>query len=194
MLQLLRRVMAALFGRRSPAGIGKLAGERGGEFFAWFNLVERGTPTAQQDGRMRHGFHPAGSAFQSFVKLDLMVAHDDTILAAQLALDRDFVDDIRNGSYARDVAKSFLAWALRHEQGPAARALIANIANLAASGTPVIVRASAMPAPPPADSSGGYEVFLGQRVAARLPFEGASVALRNTANGRRWLMIDVTVP
>jgi hypothetical protein len=194
MIHLLRRFFAALFGRASPTAIGRLADERKGAFFAWFNLVPRSAPAADRDGRMRYGFHPSGPAFQEFVKLDLTVVHDDTIVGAQLGLDRAFVEDASKGPYARDIAKSFLTWTLRQEPSPGARALIANIANLAASGTPVIVRAGAMPPPPSADSSGGYDVYLGQRVAARLSLASASVALRNTANGRRWLIIEVTVP
>jgi hypothetical protein len=134
-----------------------------------------------------------GACLQEVVKLDL-VARDDVIVAAQLALDRDFVEDARDGPFARDIAKSFLLWALRHEPGPAARPLIANIANPAAAGTPVIAHTGTMPGPPSADSSGGSDVFLGQRLAAKLALAGASVALRNTANGRRWLIIEVTVP
>jgi hypothetical protein len=174
--------------------MGKLADEREGEFFTWFHLQERDAPAPEPGGRMRHCFHPSGPAFQEFVKLDLVVARDDAIVAAQLALDRDFVEDARNGPFARDIAKSFLLWALRHEPGPAARPLIANIANPAAAGTPVIAHTGTMPGPPSADSSGGSDVFLGQRLAAKLALAGASVALRNTANGRRWLIIEVTVP
>jgi hypothetical protein len=194
MIHLLRRFFAALFGRASPTAIGRLADERKGAFFTWFHLQERDAPVPEPDGYMRYCFHPSGPAFQEFVKLDLVVARDDAIVAAQLALDRDFVEDARNGPFARDIAKSFLLWALRHEPDAAARPLIANIANLSAAGTPVIAHASAMPGPPPEDSSGGYEAFLGQRLAARLSLAGASLALRNTANGRRWLIIEVTVP
>src|SRR5262245_26046296 len=114
MRHVLRRVIAALFGRPTPL-FGRLADERKGEFFTWFNLVERGAPSPERDGHVRHYFHPSGPAFQRLVKFDLSVAADDTIVAAQLSLDRDFVEDARNSAFARDISKSFLAWSLLHE-------------------------------------------------------------------------------
>jgi hypothetical protein len=190
MFQLLRNAIAALFRRPSQPCLGRLAEARKTEFFGWFNLVERVAPVAEQNGRMRHSFHPDGPAFQSLVRVDFVVTRDDAIVATQLALDRDFVEDEHNGAFARDIAKSFLGLALRNEQGEVERTLIANIASLASA--PVIVRGP-VPPPPPPDQSGGYAVYLGQRVVVELALEGTRLTLRNTANGRRWLVIDVTV-
>jgi hypothetical protein len=193
MFQWLRHTLAALFGRRSasPPLLGRLDEERKDEFFAWFNLEERSAPSPGGNGRMRYFFHPAGPAFQQFVTLDLTVARGGEIVGAVLAIDRDFVEDNRNGVFARDIAKSFLTWTLRHEPSGRARPLIDNIASLASSGAPVIMRADAAPPVPPVDDTGGYAVYLGQRAAAEIALEPLRLALRNRANGRRWLILEV---
>jgi hypothetical protein len=194
MLQWLRQVLAALLGRSSapPPLIGRLDEERKGEFFAWFNLEERSAPLPRHEGDMQYFFHPAGDAFQQFVKLDLTVARDGDIVGAELAIDRDFVEDARNSPFARDIAKSFLTWALRHEPSGRARPLVDNIASLANSSVPVIMRADAPPPCPPVDDTGGYAVYLGQRAAAEIALERLRLGLRNRANGRRWLILDAT--
>ena len=56
----------------------------------------------------------------------------------------------------------------------------------------MIVRAGAAPPTPPADATGGYAVYLGQRVSAEVRLDRARLVLRNAANGRRWLITDVT--
>jgi hypothetical protein len=192
MFEFLRNLIAGLFGRQTaPAPtLGRLAELRKGEFFSWFNLVDRVAPVGERDGRARHSFHPSGEAFQSFVRLDLVVTDDDAITAALLALDRDFVEDERNGAFARDITKSFLAVALRNDQNDTTRALISDIASFASVKPPVITRVPSEPLS--ADPSGCYAVYLGQRVAAELALVHTRLMLRNTANGRRWLIIEVT--
>jgi hypothetical protein len=188
MLRFLRNSLASLLGRRQVPAL-RLAEERKSEFFSWFNLEERAPPTPAGAGCMRHAFHPSGPAFQEFVRLDLEVTRGDLISIAQLALDRSFVEEPRTSAFARDIAKSFLIWALRHEPGDGARALIDNIARRDSVGAPVIART--VPPIPPPDRTGAYDVYLGQRDAAELVLVQHRVHLRNRANGRRWLIVEV---
>ena len=65
-----------------------------------------------------------------------------------------------------DLAKSYLQWGLTGPLGAQARTLIDNIANPAAAGVPVLMRASAVPPAPGEDTTGGYLVYLGRRTTA----------------------------
>jgi hypothetical protein len=195
MIRWFGRLLAALRGRRPPL-IGTLADERKGKFFSWFHLEERKAVSAEADGRSWHYYRPQGSTFQTLVKLDVLTSSDDQIVGARLSLDRSFIDDRRNAAFARDIAKSFLTWSLCNEPDKGAHALIANIADLGASGSPVIMRASAAPPPLPPDTSGGYAVFLGRRDQATLALSRVRLILRNVAlangsSGQHWLTIEV---
>jgi hypothetical protein len=198
MVRLLGRLIAALFRRPRAPLVGTLKDERQGEFFTWFQLAERRAPAAPGgDGRTWHYFHPGGAAFQNLVKLDVQTAPDDEIVAVRLSLARSFVEDRRDSPFARDIAKSFLIWSLKHDPGQGAQPLIDNIAALAASGAPVIMRAGAAPPTPPADTTGGYAVYLGRRDEATLALTRTGVTLRNISqangsSGNRWLTIDVS--
>jgi hypothetical protein len=193
MFHLFAKLLAALRGRASPL-IGALANERKGEFFIWFHLAPRQASSPGDDGRTWHHFHPEGSDFQHLVKLDVLTAPNDEIVTARLSLDREFVEDRRNSPFARDIAKSFLAWSLRYEPSRDAQPLIANIATFGASGATVLARGDAPQ--PPIDTTGGYAVYLGRREDATLSLTRVRLTLRNVAltngsSGHRWLTIEV---
>jgi hypothetical protein len=194
MFRLFAKLLAALRGGPAPL-IGTLADERKGQFFTWFHLAPRQASSPGDDGRTWHHFHPEGSNFQHLVKLDVLTTPSDEIVAARLSLDREFVEDRRNSPFARDIAKSFLAWSLRHEPGRAtAQPLIGNIATFGAFGATVLTRGDAPQ--PPVDTTGGYAVYLGRREEATLSLTRIRLTLRNVAltngsSGHRWLTVDV---
>jgi len=109
-----------------------LESERGSEFFTWFHLAPVGTPIAVDGSQAWHSFRPTGSAFQALVEVDVLSEADGKIEGASLGLDRSFIDDPRNGVFARDIAKSFMAWAVR-KPSPAVSILIANIDDLSSA-------------------------------------------------------------
>lgn len=163
-----------------PASSGRtLAAELQREFFAWFHLEPDGEPAPAGDGQ-RHRFRPAGDAFRPLVALDVQVDSMGSMLSAQLCLDRSFVSG-PDDAFARDLAKSFLAWILDDEAQAGAAPLIANIGDLAAARGPVITAGT--PRQPPRDPTGAYEVFTGDGDAAALLLGSATLTLAN-ADGR----------
>jgi hypothetical protein len=198
------------FARRFPPGRTPprtLVAERKTHFFVWFHLEPADAPVTA--GRPTwHSFRPSGPAFHPLVALDVGVDADSAIREARLGLDRAFIDG-REDAFARDIAASFLRWALDAGAVERAGPLIASIADLSAANAPVV--AAAMPPDPPADPTGAYAVFLGLRDAAALALGTAELRLAHFAGplppgsifdaaarvpagpGPAWLRIDVAL-
>jgi hypothetical protein len=153
--------------------------ERKRDFFSWFHLDPVGDPAPASFGRTWHCFRPDGDAFRAFVELDVLIDRSGRILESRLGLDRAFADHPRNGVFARDLAKSYLQWGLTGPLGAQARTLIDNIANPAAAGVRVLIRASAMPPTPDEDTTGGYLVYLGRRTTAEAIFGNSKLTITN---------------
>jgi hypothetical protein len=182
-----------------------LQNELHSDFFGFFHLEPTGTTAS--GAQTWHNFRPSGSAFHALVEVDILAGADGAIGAASLGVARSFIDDPRNAVFARDIAKSFLAWAIRSPSPPIGN-LIANIADLSGVGTTVIIRPPA-PRPPPPDTTGAYAVFLGRAQRASSAdawmtlnftnFPGTLPSARifeanaatATGNGAGWLRIDV---
>lgn len=181
--------------------------EQGSDFFTFFHLAEAGVPTALGASQAWHSFRPSGPAFHDLVEIDVLADADGTIGVASLGLDRSFIDDPRNGIFARDIVKSFLAWTDR-KPSPQLSGLIANLADLSSSGGPVIIMRGTAPPPPPPDATGGYGVYLGHDQRADFADGNISLAFTNFPGalpakgmfqavagqdrpGRGWLRIDV---
>jgi hypothetical protein len=179
-------------GEPRPIG-GKLAEERETGFFRWFHLQPSEDPSRPVDGGVWRSFRPPAPAFHALVRLDLLVDGSDVVIEAQLRLDRRLVDGPRNSASARDIASSFLGWALKKEQAARGHPLIANIADMRQAAEPVIMHADAMEPRPPADPTGGYAVYLGQQESAATTVGNARVMLSNVAeaDGSRWLVLRV---
>jgi hypothetical protein len=127
-----------------------------GEFFAWFHLE-----LFEGDPKSSGSYRPNGAAFRDLVNLQLTGNALHELDEAKLCMDRAFIADRKNGAFARDIARSFLNWALPAGDRAKIGDLIEEIGNMAAAGAPVIRHAS-MPDPVlPARPSAGYRVFLG---------------------------------
>jgi hypothetical protein len=183
--------------------------EQSSEFFTWFHLAPVGTPTAVGDSQAWHSFRPTGSAFQALVQVDVLSEADGKIDAVSIGLERSFIDSLSNGVFARDIAKSFLAWTVRNPS-PQIGNLIANLADLSSARTTIIMHGPA-PTPQPPDTTGGYRVFLGHDQHASFADDGVTLAFTNfpgslpsermfepagdqratLAGGSGWLRIDV---
>jgi hypothetical protein len=153
--------------------------ERKRHFFSWFHLDPAGDLAPASSGRTWHCFRPNGEAFRAFVELDVLIDQSGRILESRLGLDRAFADHPRNGVFARDLAKSYLQWGLIGPLGAQARTLIDNIANPAAAGVPVLMRASAVPPAPGEDTTGGYLVYLGRRTTAEAILGNSKLTITN---------------
>ena len=183
---MLRSLIAALAAKLrgvprpgSSAGGRTLAQERKGHFFSWFQLDPLGEPAPASSGRSWHCFRPGGEAFRALAELDVLIDASGRILEQRLGLDRAFADHPRNGIFARDLAKSFLQWGLSEPLDASARTLIDNIANPAAAGVPVLMRARAVPPAPALDTTGGYLAYLGRRTSAQAIFGNSKLTITN---------------
>ena len=75
--------------------------------FAWFHL-EQTEEARNSAGHHVLTFRPESPQFGPLVSLDITVDDADHMLAMDLRLLRRFLDDQKNGAFARDIAKSFL--------------------------------------------------------------------------------------
>lgn len=151
--------------------------EQNSDFFRFFHLVEVGAPTPLGASQAWHSFRPDGLAFHALVELDVLANGDGTIGAASFGIDRSFIDDPRNGVFARDIVKSFLIWTDRSPSDEL-KSLISNLADLSHSGTMIIMRGAAPPSPPP-DATGAYAVYLGHSQRAAFTDNGISFTVSN---------------
>jgi hypothetical protein len=152
-----------------------LAAERDGHFFRWFHLEPTQAPAAA--GPLTwHCFRPSGEAFAALVELDVGTLGDGTIVASSLGLARSFIDGGQS-PFARDIARSYLGWALEDPGREAAAALIANIGNLTGGGVTVLMRDP--PAPAPKDGTGGYAVFAGSAAGVTIELAGTTLRIAN---------------
>jgi hypothetical protein len=177
---LIAALAAKLRGVLQPGGSARartLERERSGHFFSWFQLDPVGDPVPASSGRTWHCFRPDGEAFRALVELDVLIDASGRILEQRLGLDRAFADHPRNGVFARDLAKSYLQWGLSAPLDAQARTLIDNIANPAAAGVPVLMRA--VPPAPAIDTTGGYLAYLGRRTSAEAIFGNSKLTITN---------------
>jgi hypothetical protein len=181
-----------VLGNSSGALGGTLAEEQGTEFFRWFHLEPGEEPLRPADRGAWRSFRPSGPAFHSRVRLDLLLGDNQVVIAAELRIARGFIEG-RQSAFARDIAKSFLTWALKREAAARGHPVIENIADMGAANAPVIMRADAVPPHPAPDPTGGYAVFLGERARTATDVGGARVTLTNMAEAdqSRWLIIGV---
>jgi hypothetical protein len=196
-----------IFGLSAMSAPLKLQNELHSDLFGFFHLEPTGTTAA--GAQTWHSYRPSGPAFHAQVEVDVLAGADGAIGAASIGLDRAFINDSRNAVFARDIAKSFLAWAIRKPSPPVGN-LIANIADLSAAGGTIIMHSPA-PRPPPPDRTGGYAVYLGRAQRAHIAdagmkldfanfsgalpsariFETAAETAEVTGSGAAWLRIDV---
>lgn len=160
----IKRILSILFGTLGlkilAAGVGNLGESleqaKQTEIFRWFHLEETG-----RTARVVH-FQPSGDKFHDLVTLNLSLDSRGRLVGAELVLLRSFVDSGRDGMFARDIAKSFVRVVTRAEERNTVADLLAEIeqppANLSQT---LIVGARTMPKPP-AESTPGYQVFLGK--------------------------------
>jgi hypothetical protein len=184
-----------------------LQNELGSDFFRFFHLESTGTTAS--GAQTWHSFRPSGPTFHALVEVDVLAGADGAISAASIGLERSFINDSRNVVFARDIAKSFLAWTIRSPSPPTGN-LIANIADLSRAGGTIILR-EPHARPPPPDTTGAYAVYLGRVQRASIADAGLTLTFTNfpgtlpsarifaadtaspqgAGNGAGWLCIDV---
>jgi hypothetical protein len=78
--------------------------QRTRDFFIFFHLVPTGPANAQGVTT----FRPSGERFHDLVWLSVTTDRDARITAMTLMIRRSFIDDPKNGIFARDIVKSFI--------------------------------------------------------------------------------------
>lgn len=145
------------------------------EFFRWFALERYEPPQTLVHGNTWHGFRPSGEKFRSLVTVNLET-EGDRVIDATLCLDRAFVEHPKDGAFARDIAASFLRWALSPDQQAAIGGFRTELGDLG----PNVIRLSQASAPPPAgDPSPLYRVYLGRDKEAEQVLPGVLLRLVN---------------
>jgi hypothetical protein len=149
------------------------------DLFAAFRLEQTGSSNAP-GGNTLLTFKPAGQRFRPLVTVLVTTDNNNRIQVMELNLARSFVEDRKDGIFARDIAKSLLRSAIPKED----RAAIENLANeiefdLKDIETPRL----AIGAPPvelPAKPTPGYLTFLGKQPIHKEVFSKSRLLIENT--------------
>lgn len=144
-------------------------------FFTWFHLEQAGGSI--RDGCSIVSFKPSEEQFHDLVTLDVTLDADNCLLALELILQRSFVDDSRNGVYARDIGKSFLLAVIPELEHPQIQDLANQIFHLSQRAG-MIRRAGTVPDVPHAPTP-GYLVWLGQQYQFEQVLEHGQLILEN---------------
>jgi hypothetical protein len=145
------------------------------QFFRWFALERYEPPQALAGGHTWHGFRPSGEKFNALVTVNLETDAESRIIDAKLCLDRAFIEHPKDGAFARDIAASFLRWALSQDRQEAAGGFLAELGDLG----PNVIRLSRTPPAPPGSPGALYRVFLGKDKDAEQTLPGALLRLTN---------------
>jgi len=145
------------------------------DLFEWFHFAPAASPAAGQAV-----FKPSGEKFHDLATLSAAVGADGRITAIDVAIARSFIDDPRDGIFAADLGKSFLAAALPPDDRTAMQHLIDTIGYGGNFGRTVITAA-----PGPANlqivrDSAPYLVWLDRNEYWQRPMGAVSLRLENT--------------
>ena len=157
---------------------------RASDFYRFFALVQTGEESVSPPAPYTKATH-FGTTGRFKDVMSIVVGTDaaGTIRFAGLTLRRDFVDDPKTSRFARDLAKSFLvispAFASKEVGGLAAE--IWHGCNPGAQDYAVDATGKLAPKACAADTapSKAYEVYLGQRDALGIAYQGSLVKLSN---------------
>ncbi len=130
------------------------------DFFRFFHLEQ--SQVSKNDGSTVTAFKPSGEKFHPLVTIRVTTDGAGRILALEMALVRSFIDDPRDGIFARDIAKSFLQDGLPAPRDSETTDLINEIEFQGTSTMTIIKRAANEPKLP-AKPTPGYLTYLGKQ-------------------------------
>jgi hypothetical protein len=176
-----------------PCGLGnRLSDAQRSGFFSWFCLSAVSADEVSLDPAIGSAqdcrFRPSGQRFHQLVELAVRLDESECIRAAHLGVARSFIDAPAIRPFARDVAKSFLNWALPTEAGSALRREIALIGAFADGESVVISHPVSYPAVPRThwlqrwmDRRHEAAVFMGRRTRSQRRVGHIRIAFENWA-------------
>jgi hypothetical protein len=189
----LRRLAGLLLGPGQLPGdtpVMTLKQARASEFFRWFHLEEVGSEGGECDEPVRL-FRPEAPKFRPLAAVALVLGERDRVVRVQLTLARSFIADLRDSNSARDLAKSFIAFAVSGADPPALKDLADEIQFRDLEGV-LLVRSG----PPrlPRTPSPAYRAFAGTLPQARVVLACVEITLRNVGNGRDGELVIAAAP
>jgi len=152
------------------------AAEQSG-FFRWFTLQEVGAESPAPT-RLTVHYRPEGPAFRSLTEVVLTLDESGRLSGLELRLARSFIDDPRNGLFARDIAKTLL----RDSLNGANAVLLADLINeieFGVTGAVPVVTARTDPVALRDEATPGYLVFLGRRGRHEVRLNDGRLILEN---------------
>lgn len=147
-------------------------------FFQWFHLEPAGHPDARTTA-----FKPSGPEFRELVTVTARTDDTDVVVAIELAIARSFIEDPRQGMFAADIAKSFLAAALAAPDREHMQHLIDTIGYGGTYARPILTAAPRGRELQIERASAPYLVWLGENPRWRRPFDAVLLRLENMADG-----------
>lgn len=165
-----------------------LAEAKKSDLFTFFRLqpLPGGNPVFESG--TRHDFRPSAPAFRDLVLVQVLVDNQQRIARADLFLARSFIDDPKNGTFARDIAKSFLSQMTPEADQRAVQNLMNEIQFGGATNRVFAVPVPQLPNPPTAT----YQAFLGQREIVEQKLTIAQLTVRNTPDdGEKLIVITI---
>ncbi len=142
-------------------------------FFNWFQL-ERVEETA---GPGETVFRPSGEAFHALVSLVSRAEADGRLTGLSLNVARSFIDDPRQGAFARDIVKSFLEAV---SGGAAAVQPLVNEIFFRAPTAPVLMRGAGPQLPE--QPSEGFLAYTGRGSDWSMPLPGLVLTFANPSS------------
>ncbi len=138
------------------------------DFFHFFHLEQ--SQVSKSDGSTVTAFKPSGEKFRPLVTVKVTTDAAGRIQALEMALARSFIDDPREGVFARDIAKSFLLAGLPAPRDGETTDLINEIQFQGTSTMTIIQRRAEIPKLPEKPTP-GYLTYLGKQTSYehRLP-------------------------
>lgn len=180
---------------RADAGVGqRLEQAKQTDFFKFFALVEDGTAEPAPGGLTTANFRPRAGQFRQLVKVSLTLDSGGVIRAAELAIERSFVDDPFSGIFARDIAKSFIRFAVPPGDEHAINDLANEIEFPKESGAYDTVRVAPGSDPKlPAQPTKGYLVYLGKQPLFQQALAKSTLRMENVRAAGKGAVLHISV-
>ena len=159
------------------------------DYFRFFNLEPIGPTQHLENGEQLLAFKPTGAALRDLVTIYVQTDPNGLISMLRVVIARSFIDDPRNGVYARDLIKSSLLDCLSESDAGNLKELADEIQFRDLKGT-LLVR-SELPTLP-AMPSAAYLVVNGTTSAWETTFSSTKIKLTNeTGENRPVLVIEI---
>jgi hypothetical protein len=180
-----------LHGSASGATFGQFGGRldqaKEANFFQWFHLEQ--TDLRRAGAQTVVAFKPSGEKFRPLVTLNVTTDGQEGLQALELVMSRVFVDDPRDGVFARDIVKSLLLAVFAGAGDQGLTDLTNELQYPLFYGPGVIVRPPSADLKLPEAPTPCYQVYLGRQTACTLDLADQRLRLENRRVGETQSLI-----